>query len=148
MAGLIAQNMQQPQADPRIVERVVMAATHALNTPQVEQAILQAVKSSQDPVQGLAQATMMLMQMLVEKAKGFPPQAFLPAAGQVLGVIAKMAAAAGVLKPTPQMMNDAIQAFLQLVKQQASQQPQNATPPANAQPAAPTAQPAVPAQGA
>ena len=144
---MIAQGMQ-PQGQPQsqganVVQRIVAAAHMLLNNAQVEQQIIQMVKSAQDPVQGLAQATLFLMKTLFDKSKGtMPPAAVFPAAGQVIGVIAKMCEAAGILKASPQLLEQASQMLLQLMQQEKATQPQQ---PAQAAPAAPAApQPTAP----
>lgn len=136
MAGLINTAKAAPATqavDPRVVQRVVTAATMALNQQDIEQQLLKLVKSSQDPIQGLAQALLFLMKALYEKSNGtMPKTAIGPAAMQVLGEIAKMCKAAGVLQNvTPQILKQAMAAALQMLQSQAP-----------AQPAAPAAAPA------
>jgi hypothetical protein len=137
MAGLI-QNAQQP--DPKIVQRIVMAATMALNQQDVEQQMLQAVKTSGDPARGLAQALVMLMKILYEKSKRtMPMRAAVQAALQVLVMIAKSCESAGLLKVSPQLIKQAGANAVQLLKQS-----QPVAPPAVAQAAPNVAQAGVP----
>lgn len=125
------------QGMDKIVQRIVTAATMAMNEPQTEQQILTMVKSSGDPVQGLAQATVTLMKALFAKSnKTMPPQAIGPAGQQVMLVIAKAAEAAGILKVTPQLIKQAMAAAVQMIGQ--AQQAPTQTAPAAA-PAAPAA---------
>lgn len=141
MAGLINQAQAAQPVDSQIIQRIQMAATTALNQPDIEQQILTLVKSSQDPVQGLAQALLFLMKALYQKSNGtMPKPAIGPAAMQVVGVIAKMCQAAGVLKSvTPQILKQAMAAALQMLQSQ---------PQAPAQPAAAAAPAAAPAPAA
>lgn len=141
MAGLI-QAAQQTQVDPKIIQRITMAATMALNQPDIEQQIMQLVKSSQDPVQGLAQALLFLMKALYQKSNGtMPKPAIGPAAMQVVGMIAKMCKAAGVIpQVTPQLLQQAMKTALQMLQSQPQAPAQQGAP-------APAAGP-VPAQPA
>src|SRR5690242_11191205 len=111
------------KTDPvrQVSERLVMGALSLLNRDAIEKPILQLVKSSPDPAQGLAQATVLLVKILSDKMKGTPPQqAVLPAVGQILGVVARMCQSAGVLKASPQLMDKAIQVFLQKMQGEAA----------------------------
>lgn len=127
---------QAPQQGmDKIVSRIVTAATMAMNQPQTEQQILQMVKSSADPVQGLAQATVALMKALFAKSnKTMPPQAIGPAGKQVMLVIAQACQSAGILKVTPQLVQQAMAAAVKMI---GSAQPQAPATPAPAAPAAP-----------
>jgi hypothetical protein len=147
MPGLINQAQAAQPVDPQIIQRIQMAAMKALNQPDIEQQIVTLVKSSQDPVQGLAQALLFLMQALYKKSNGTMPKTSVgPAAMQVVGMIAKMCRAAGVLQDvTPQILKQAMAAALQMLQRQAPAQPAapagapNAAPP-GAPLNAPTAQ--------
>lgn len=125
MPGLINTAKAAQPVDPQIVQRVVMAATTALNQQDIEQQIIQVVKSSQDPVKGLAQALLFLMKALYEKSNGtIPKQAIGPAALQVLGIIAKMCKSAGVLQNvTPDILKQAMMTAMQMLRSQPPAQP-------------------------
>lgn len=131
------------QVDPKIIQRIVTAATVALNQDAIEQQIIQTVKAAGNPAQGLAQATVTLMKALYAKSnKTMPPQAIGPAGKEVMLVIAKACEAAGIFKITPQLIQQALAAAVQML--QAAQ----AAPaqPAAQVPAAPQAAPVAPAQ--
>lgn len=128
---------QAPQQGmDKIIQRIVTAATMAMNQPQTEQQILQMVKASGDPVQGLAQATVALMKALFAKSnRTMPPQAVGPAGKQVMLVIAQACQSAGILKVTPQLVQQAMAAAVKMIgSPQAAPQ---AAPTAPAAPAAP-----------
>lgn len=149
--ALIANQMApgpQPQASPQsgnVVQRIVTAAIMLLNTDQVEQHVLQIIKGAQDPAQGLAQSLAFLMQTLSDKSKGMPMQALGQAMMPILQQIAKMAEAAKILQPTPQLLQQAGKAALQLLQQSAA--PQAAPAPQQPAPQAAPAQPPVAPQG-
>ena len=121
------QGAPAPGGMDKIIQRIVTAATMAMNQDATEQQMLQLVKSAGDPVQGLAQATVTLMKALFAKSnKTMPPQAIGPAGKQVMLVIAQACQAAGILKVTPQLIQQAMAAAVKMIG--AAQAPAQAAP--------------------
>lgn len=100
---------EAPQgASQQVYERVVMAASKVLHDPKRMQAIIQMVKAHGNPVAGLADATIFVMQMLFQISKGsIPQEVIVPAGQEVLQMIAEMCERAGILKVTPELLKQA-----------------------------------------
>ena len=156
MPGLIEQKMPQEaapqpgqppaapqqgqQADPKAVERVVLAALKILHDPKITPQILQMMKAAGDPVQALAQATLLVMRQLFAKSKQTIPPEVLGVAGvEVMDELAMIANKAGLYKITPQILQQAVQAAVEQFKAEAAKQ--TAKPAAPVAPAAPVEQP-------
>lgn len=109
-----APQQEQPQVQPQgggdvNVDRVVMAASKALHKPEVMQQIIQMVRSAKNPAAGIAQALVMLMTRLYEISKGSMPQeVIVPAGQQIAKMIADICEAGGVVKVTPEMLQQAV----------------------------------------
>jgi len=150
MPGLINQAMQQPQPaeqqeqqpaqgqppDQTAVERVVIAATRIIHDPKIKQTLIEMMKQAGEPVQALVEAVFLIMRQIIEKSgKSVPSEVLGAAAWQVLQLIAELAQAAGLFQVTPELLQQAAQAGIEKLKQEASAGP--------AQPAAaPAPQPA------
>lgn len=147
MAGIIQQAQAPQKADPQVVQRLVIAAMKILHTPQLSQQFLTMMKQAGDPAKAIATVTILVMKQLVEKSKGLPSNAIVPAGIQVMKLVADLGATAKLFKVTPELMVQALQVVRQQMgpelKQQA--QPAQVAPQAAAQPAQ---QPAVQPQGA
>lgn len=134
------------------VTRIVIAAKKILAQPQAAQQLVQMMKVAGDPANGVAQATIFLLKQLYEKSKGtLPPKAIVPAAQEIIVDVARLGAAAGLFKLSPELVKQAVLIAIQLFTQEAkAMQQQKAAPaqlaaPAPAAPlaaaAAPTVQP-------
>lgn len=131
------------QPDEVSYAKVVTAGFKYIAT--VVDQLLELVKSSKTPEDGLARATVLIMSALSEKSNNTIPQAVrIPAAKQIMGLIAELAEAAGLIKNREQVVNRA-KALIGNAIMQAAQNPAQPTAPAGAQ-AMPNAMPA--AQGA
>jgi hypothetical protein len=97
-----------------------------LNQDQVEQHVLDIIKSAQDPAQGVAQALVFILRTLKEKSNGMPMQALGQASHQILAEILKMAEAAQVVQVTPEFLRAVMQAIKGVLGPQ--QQPAPAAP--------------------
>jgi len=91
------------------VDRVVMAASKALHQPEVMKQIIEMVRAAKSPAAGIAQALVMLMTRLYEISKGTMPEDVLVPAGQEIAkMIADICEAGGVLKATPEILQQAV----------------------------------------
>lgn len=134
-----------PKADPAMVQRVVLAASKIIRDPKAAPALIEQMKSIGDPVQALAQVVMQIMKHIFEASgKKIPPEVLGEAGVEVLQLLAKLAQSAGLFQVTMDIVKQAAQAAMDLVKQQTAQ---GATPDASAPaaPAAPATPPADPA---
>ena len=148
MAGIIQQQMGQPaeqqeqqpaqgQApDQTSVERVVIAATRIIHDPKIKSTLIEMMKQAGDPVNALVEAVFLIMKQIIEKSgKSVTSEVLGAAAWQVLQLIAELAQAAGLFQVTPELIQQAAQAGLERLQQEAAAGP--------AQPAAaPAPQPA------
>lgn len=133
--------VRSAMVDQQAVQRVVIAATKLIHTPQISQQLLKMLKASQDPAAGLAQTTVFVMKTLIEQSKGsIQPQAIVPAGKEVIGLLAELAQAAGLFKVDDKIIAKAMVIIAQGLKlaAQKQQQPQQAQA---QQPAQPQAQP-------
>jgi len=149
MAGLIENQIGQPAApqeqqpaqgqppNQQAVERVVIAATRIIHDPKIKPQLVALMQKAGDPVNALVEAVFLIMRQIIEKSgKSVPSEVLGAAAWQVLQLIAELAQAAGLFQVTPELLQQAAQAGIERLKQEAAAGP--------AQPAAEPAQPAVP----
>ena len=148
MSGIIENQIGQPAApqgqqpaqgqppNQQAVERVVIAATRIIHDPKVKPQLIALMQKAGDPVQALVEAVFLIMRQIIEKSgKTVPSDVLGAAAYQVLNLVGELAQAAGLFKVTPELIQQAAQAGLQRLQQEASAGP--------AQPeAAPAPQPA------
>lgn len=127
------------QAAPDIaqgVQRLVIAATKAIHTPQISSALLDSMHAAPDPATGIAKAAAMVAQGLRQKAGGnIPPELAGPALKKIVLLVAELAVSVKLFPVTKQVLVQAMQMLMQM-KAQAGQQ-QGAQP---AQPPQPTPQ--------
>ena len=127
MPGLVQQQMPQQaqqapqgQPDPKMVERVVLAAAKIIHTPKVSDQLIAMMKAAGDPVQALSRAVITIMSQLVEKSGNKIPPDVVGAAGvQVLQLLGQLAETAGLFKFTMEIFQQAAKAAMdQVVGQQ------------------------------
>lgn len=153
MPGLIQQSIQSEQtktakkADPKAVERVVLAALKLIHDSKINPQILEMMKAAGDPVQALSQATLLVMRQLWEKSKqSIPPEVLGEAGVEVMSELAMIATQAKLYEITPEIFQQAAQVAMDEVQKEGQAgpaAPQGAAPQAAApQPAQPAPQPA------
>ncbi len=128
------------KADPKSVERVVLAGLKLIHDEKVGPQIIELMKSAGDPVQALSQATLLVMRQLWEKSKqSIPPEVLGEAGVEVMSELAMIANQAKLYQITDEIFQQAAQMAMDEVQNEAAQ---GAAPAAGAQPAAPAAAPA------
>lgn len=141
---------QPGQSDPRVefVQRVVVAAGKIVYEKNTAAQLVRMVKSAEDPVAGVAQATLLVLDRVQSQVKGRDPKFVFVAVPSVVRMILELADAAKIVKSDDAVSSQAVQAVAALVKQRFGQQ--GAQPPAQAAPAqgAPPAQPQPPGAAA
>jgi hypothetical protein len=127
-------------------ERVVIAGMKAIYAEGVSEQLIQMMQKAQNPAQGLATATALIMGELVRQSQGsMPPQVVQPAMMDIMRFIGELAEAAKILDSTPQLIQQALPMAAQMLQQAQQQgaqaqaqpggaQPQPQMPPAAAQP--------------
>lgn len=104
--------MQQPgaQGSQDDYDKTMAAASKAIYNPEVMKGILEAIKTAQNPAQGLLQAASLVMRQLNEISGGKMPAAVkVPAFKEVLTLIAELAEKAGVIPDAAQALQQAMQ---------------------------------------
>jgi len=129
MAGLIQQRMEQPTEQPaaqrgspnqQAVERVVIAATRIIHDPKVKPQLVELMKNAGDPVTALVEAVFLIMRQIMEKSgRSVPSEVLGTAAFTVLHLVGELAQAAGLFQVTPELIQQAAQAGLERLKQEA-----------------------------
>lgn len=151
MPGIVEQAMPpqqaaQPQPQKRQTspetQRIVIAGKKILAQPEIARQIVQMMKAESDPATGIAKATVFLVRQILQKAKGAPPEAIIPAAQEILIDVAKVGAAAGLFKFSPELIGQAAKLAYQMGKELVTpQQAPQAQQPTPAAVPAETAQP-------
>lgn len=101
--------IKQAMVNQQDVERVVIAATKLIHTPQISQQILKMMKAAGDPAAALAQTTVFIMKTLIDHSNGtIPTNTIVPAGRQVVDLLAEIAAAAKLFKADRQVIGKAI----------------------------------------
>jgi hypothetical protein len=86
------------------------AAAKAIYTPEITQGLLQMIKAARNPVDGLLQATALIMRRLDEISKNtMPSEVKAPAAKEVMALIAELAQARGVITDAGAVLDQATQ---------------------------------------
>lgn len=135
-----AQATQKKAITPE-AQRVVIAAKKVLAQPDIAKQLVEQMRLAQDPATGIAQATILVMKQLYVKSEGsMPAEAIVPAATAVIVDVAKLGAAAGLFKLTPELVKQAAQIAIQMFTEEVNAKQQQM---AQAQPAQAAAQPAV-----
>jgi hypothetical protein len=129
-----AQAQGQPQGEPDMqavqqIQRLGVAMMKVVYDKKMAPQLLNMVRGSEDPVAGVVQAAMTVVQALGEKVKGIDPQAVQSILPPTLAFLFEMADAAKLLKQTPEMMGQAMQMIGQKLQ---GQQPAQAASPAQA----------------
>lgn len=120
------------QPDQEAYQRVVIAGGKVLYQPEILKKILALIKSAPNPAAGLAQATALIIKQLVQASKGTMPQSVqIPAAKEIMKMIAEMAQQAGIIQDA----NAALQQAQQIIAK--SVMKSNKLNPSEIQPAAP-----------
>lgn len=133
--------VKNAMVDQTAVQRVIVAATKMIHTPQISQQLLKMMKAAQDPASALAQTTVFVMKTLMEQAKGaFPPQVIVPAGKEVIGLLAELAQAAGLFKADAKVIGKAMVIIAQGLKMAAQKKQQPQPQQAEPQPAQPAPQ--------
>lgn len=109
----------QKQPDRRSVARVIAAAVKIIHDPKVSAQLIEMMKAAGDPVQALAQTTVLVMRMLYEKSNNSIPPEVLGAAGvEVLQLLAQLAQTAKLFDVTMDIFKQAAQASMDMVQQE------------------------------
>jgi hypothetical protein len=147
--GLISNGMQQPaapagpmqeQPGPQnpALQRIVLAATKLIHNPQTTQALVELIRKSPDPVQGIAHAVVMILTQMFQASKGtMPKDAGAAALKPIIELIVEVADAAGIVKGSPQLVQQVGALLAQRAKgimQKAQQQQPGQQPGAQPQP--------------
>lgn len=106
---------QGQQVDPKLVQmyqRMGLAMMKTIYDKKMTPQILGMVSGAEDPVSGVVQAAMTVVQGISEKVKGSPPQAAFAILPAAVALIFELADAAKILKYDPSMMQQA-QAMVQ-----------------------------------
>lgn len=142
----------QPQGQNRmqmVAQRLTQAAQQMIySSQQTVQQILQIVRQAKDPVQGIVQATMLVLHHMLHQVKGVDPKIVYLIGPRVALMIAELCVKAKIIPDDAKFMEKVLPALKEAVsqeigRQQGGQPPQGGQP----QPGAPSGAPQ-PAQGA
>lgn len=122
--------------------RIVTGAMQAVYGKGSSDGLLNMIRSAEDPVIGVAQATVTVLNGLKQQIKGINPNFVYTAASAVAGMLFELGDAAGLFKFDPKMMQAAMRVMPQALQQvgESGDGPTSAQP-AQASPAAPQGAP-------
>ena len=100
MAGEAEQAMPEKsmQAPPEL-QRIGLAVQKIVYNPKIADGLVQMIQQAGDPIQGIAGATMVVLQKIMQSAKGIDPEQLSVIAGTAAAAhVAVLAQAAGLVK--------------------------------------------------
>jgi len=119
-------------------QRVAIAAKRIVYDPKAGKELVKIIQSAPDPIQGIAQACLMVLRILHTNMKGAQGMGAV-AIGAVVPMVIELAVKAKLVQPSKDLGQKVLMALKQLVAQQ--QQQQQAAPPPGAQQPGQMAQP-------
>lgn len=97
--------------------RIVMGAMQVVYGKESSGGLLNMIRGEEDPVMGVAQATVTVLNGLKQQIKGINPNFVYTAASAVAGMLFELGDAAGLFKFDPKMMQAAMRVMPQALQQ-------------------------------
>jgi hypothetical protein len=111
------------------MQRVVAAVGKVVYDKATADQLIEMVRQASDPAQGIAQATMAVMQAMQEKVKGADPRIVLIGVPVAAAMLAEQAQAAGLVDDAQGAVGQAVQMIQQAASQKGQPQGQQQEPP-------------------